>query len=418
MRDEDFCVKMGRSRRGRYGLLAAAGLLVLMLSGLVPEALRSAFATDATGGKVLDVLPLAKLRSSASRAVLLKRGGGSQATEDAVAAALGWIARHQSPDGSWDLIAYSNRCKDDTCTINPANSQMKTTSAATAMGLLPLLAAGHTHKTDGPYRKAVHNGLQWFLHNQRPDGDLGGGATAQMYSHGMAALALCDAYAMTADPPIGRAAQQAIDFIEAAQDPATGGWRYVPRQGGDTCVLGWQFMALEVGRLAGLKVQARTLDGARKWLSSVAQGECKGKFCYVPGTSPSPSMTAVGLLASQHLGMKPDDPAMIEGARFLMDRYAQQANNIYSLYYATQAMHQLPGKQWDALNLTMRELLVKSQEKGSSCAAGSWSPAGNVWAASGGRVMVTSFSCLTLEVYYRYPRLYEAKETPSTGPSP
>ena len=409
--DEDFSVEMGPSHGWRYRSRATAGLLALMLSVSVSDTGRQALATDARPHKGLGRPAAGK----ASQQRFTGRAAQTRRWKPGDGRGRGRGARldrpvTSPPDGSWNLIEYSNRCKDGTCTINPANTQIKTTPAATAMGLLPLLAAGHTHKTDGPYRKAVQNGLQWFLHNQRPDGDLGGGAAAQMYSHGLASLALCDAYAMTADPTIGRAAQQAIDFIEAAQDPATGGWRYVPRQGGDTCVLGWQLMALEVGRLGGLKVQARTIDGAKKWLSSVAQGECKGRFCYVPGSAPSPSMTAVGLLASQHLGMKQNDPAMIEGARFLMDRYAQQANNIYSLYYATQVMHQLPGKQWDASNLTMRELLLKSQEKGQGCAAGSWNPAGNVWATSGGRVMVTSFSCLTLEVYYRYPRLYEARE--------
>ena len=101
---------------------------------------------------------------------------------------------------------------------------------------------------------------------------------------------------------------------------------------------------------------------------------------------------------------------MLEGARFLVDRCDQLANNVYSLYYVTQVMHHLPGKDWDASNLTIRELLLKSQEKGQRCAAGSWNPEGNVWAAQGGRLMMTSFSCLNLEVYYRYPRLYEAKQ--------
>jgi hypothetical protein len=32
------------------------------------------------------------------------------------AAALGWLARHQMPDGHWSLSDYSSRCKGSTCT--------------------------------------------------------------------------------------------------------------------------------------------------------------------------------------------------------------------------------------------------------------------------------------------------------------
>ena len=47
-----------------------------------------------------------------------------------------------------------------------------------------------------------------------------------------------------------------------------------------------------------------------------------------------------------------------------------------------------------------------AQVKGKGCDAGSWDPKlpfPDTQASSGGRLMVTSLSCLTLEVYYRYP---------------
>jgi hypothetical protein len=37
---------------------------------------------------------------------------------------------------------------------------------------------------------------------------------------------------------------------------------------------------------------------------------------------------------------------------------------------------------------------------------GSWSPAGDAHAGAGGRLMITSLSVLTLEVYYRHLPLY------------
>jgi hypothetical protein len=55
----------------------------------------------------------------------------------------------------------------------------------------------------------------------------------------------------------------------------------------------------------------------------------------------------------------------------------------------------------------MSDLLIDRQEKSGADPnhpdlGGSWSPAGDVFAGVGGRLMSTSLSVLTLEVYYRH----------------
>ena len=75
-----------------------------------------------------------------------------------------------------------------------------------------------------------------------------------MYSHGLATIALCEAYGLTGDRQVGPAAQGAVNFILNAQNPADGGWRYNPRDPGDTSVVGWQLMALKSAHMAGLNV--------------------------------------------------------------------------------------------------------------------------------------------------------------------
>ena len=72
-------------------------------------------------------------------------------------------------------------------------------------------------------------------------------------------------------------------------------------------------------------------------------------------------------------------------------------------------MHNQPGPQWDTWNRKMRRILIDTQCK-EGCAAGSWDPAKptkDIWGDAGGRLMVTSLSALTLEVYYRYLPLYK-----------
>ena len=93
----------------------------------------------------------------------------------------------------------------------------KADAAATALGLLPFLGAGQVHNEKCPYRGVVSRAIGWLIQHQKPDGDLSGGQ-AQMYSHGLATIALCEAYGMTGDRATGYAAQRAVDFIQTAQN--------------------------------------------------------------------------------------------------------------------------------------------------------------------------------------------------------
>ena len=342
-------------------------------------------------------------RGSGARKAMVGGFGGTKHSERAVAAALNWLARHQNRDGSWSLDGYKAQCKDATCTGETNHG--KHDCGATAMGLLPFLAAGQTHESRGPYQRTIYNGLGWLINNQKKDGDLRGGAN--MYSHGLAAIALCEAYGMTGDKRIGAAAQQALNFIMAAQHPQTGGWRYNPGDEGDTSVVGWQLMALKSGYMAGLTVNSRTFDGVKRWLELVnAGGSSSAGFSYTPKGGATPTMTSVGLLCHQYLGAKRTDNLMINGSNYLMANTPEKSKNVYYWYYATQVMHNLAGPEWDTWNRKMRRTLIDSQSK-DGCAAGSWSSEGDQWGRAGGRVMQTSFGALTIEVYYRYLPLYK-----------
>jgi hypothetical protein len=352
----------------------------------------------------------------AARKAMVGGYGGTKASERAVAAALNWLARHQNPDGSWSLNGFAQYCKGDPCSGGGA---AKSDMAATAMGLLPFLAAGQTHQSKGPYRRTIGAGFNWMIGKMKRDGDLRDGSN--MYAHGLAAIALCEGYGLSKDSYIGQAAQQAIRFIEKAQIPGTGGWHYgIPPQAtlGDTSVVGWQLMALKSAQMAGLECNGPTFDGAKKWLKGVTKSKGGGLFGYNMTTPATPSMTSVGLLCTQYLGTKRDDPAIQEGMGYLMKNLPNiTRRDTYYWYYATQVMHNVPGPEWDAWNREMRRVLIDTQIK-DGCAAGSWDPgkpAADKWQEQGGRVMITSLSALTLEVYYRYLPLYklDAEDEPA-----
>ena len=177
-------------------------------------------------------------------------------SELAVTAALNWISRHQNSNGSWSLDGFNHQCTDKSCT---GPGDIDSDAAATAMGLLPFLAAGETHMADCLYKKNIYKGLQFLVSNQQADGNLAGrGAYSLMYTHGLATIALCEAFGMTRDSRMGAAAQRALPFRRDG-DPQGGGWRHTPELPGDTSVTGWQTMALKSGQMAGLKVSPETM---------------------------------------------------------------------------------------------------------------------------------------------------------------
>ena len=113
---------------------------------------------------------------------------------------------------------------------------------------------------------------------------------------------------------------------------------------------------------------------------------------------------------------------MIDGANYLLrERNLPDWGlcNIYYWYYATQVLHNMAGYEWDQWNRKMRRLLVDNQCKTpGTCANGSWDPARDGWASHGGRLMMTSLCCLTLEIYYRYLPLFKNEAELGAGSSP
>ncbi len=325
------------------------------------------------------------------RVDMVKREGGTTLSEAAVSRALWFLSRQQNDDGGWGL-----------------GGKGRSDAAGTSLALLPYLGAGQTHLV-GLHKDRVAGGLRWLLENQKPDGDLRIGLSGNhgMYVQGQAAIVLSEAYAMTGDEAIRQAAQKAVDFIVGAQC-LDGGWRYAPRDrtGGDTSVVGWQLMALQSARSAGLDVPEATLEQADHFLDSV-QHEYGSQYSYRPEKGPTEAMTAEGLLCRMYLGWNlRSNPGLQRGVDFLTENHLPDNNrpNMYYWYYATQVMHHMGGESWDRWNRKMRDILVGSQEK-SGPNAGSWAPRDR-YDSTGGRIYTTSLGACSLEVYYRHAPIF------------
>ncbi len=347
-----------------------------------------------------------RLRVAPDRSRLAERRGATPETEEAVKAALKWLAGNQRRDGRWDASEYGAGRELVVAGRNRYQAGIEADTGITALALLTMLASGHTHR-EGAYRENVRRGLEYLLRSQARDGNLGGRATpyAKMYCHSMAAFALSEAYGMTGDYRLRKPVRSAVNYTLAAQSKSDGGWRYKPGDPGDTSQAGWQLMALKSAELAGLRIPVETRNGLIRYLRSASGGEHGGLASYRPGEGVSRPMTAEALVCWQFLGMPRRHPASNEAGDYLLGELpSTEEPNLYYWYYATLGMYQLGGVHWQQWNDALRKTLVETQRKSGSL-AGSWDP-NTVWGGYGGRVYSTSLAALCLEVYYRFLPMY------------
>jgi hypothetical protein len=341
-------------------------------------------------------------------------------TEQAIESGLEFLAKSQSESGAWRLQDFDTKVL------------IRSDTAATALSLLSFQGAGYTHQ-QYQYADNVGKALQFLVKNQLPNGDLykpedpASDQNAWLYSHAIAALALCEAYGMTQDPSLREPAQKAINFMVESQDKQRGGWRYRPGNGTDTSVSGWFMMAFKSGQLAGLDVPTPTFDRIEKYLDqSQVSKAIPYLYRYNPfaadtpeqrhGREPTPVMTSAGLLMRLYFGWQRGQKEMTDGADYLLKHPPAPGTkdatlrDTYYWYYSTQVLFHMGGERWKKWNSTLYPMLIETQvTEGPN--AGSWDPyqpTADLWAKYGGRLYVTTLNLLSLEVNYRHLPLYDA----------
>lgn len=343
-------------------------------------------------------------RTSMAKAALLKKMGGTDASEAAVARGLVWLKEHQLPDGAWNF--YHIVHPDCDCTMPGRNANNP--YAATAMALMAYLGAGQTHES-GEYQPEVQRGLD-FLLSQGSKAQKGISYFGQVsgnqpyYTQGLVLIALSEALAMTGDARLRPAVTGAAEFLTGTQHGG-GGWRYFPGQPGDTSVVAWDLMALKSAQFSRVQIPQKVFKGVDRYLETVSS--MRGtQYSYTPERRDSPtiSMTAAGLLCRMYLDWE-DNKGKLRGGIQVLDQYGPDPNNMYYNYYATQVMHHWGGPEWDRWNQLMREHLIRTQIMDGH-AKGSWDVA-DPHGYAGGRLYMTTLALLTLEVYYRHLPLYQ-----------
>lgn len=344
-------------------------------------------------------------RNGPNREDLVAKRGGTGASEEAVDRALAYLAKHQLGDGSWSLRLTEppcgGKCTHGTPDINPYRY------GATGLSLLCFLGRGNTQR-EGPYQEEVRAGIYFLVSNaiQTPNGLRFAGLQSQfaMYEHGIATLALCEAYQLTEDEDLREICQLAVDYIAYAQH-SDGSWNYDPKSPGDLSIACWQMMALKSASAARLRISDYTLQAFDKYLDRVSEPD-HVRYRY-RNNPPSPTMTSVGILMRFYRGWGLTDPKISRGLGILIDR-GPSPSDAYFNYYATQDLYHVGGRAWQLWNDSMRDYLVESQAKRGH-ESGSWffEEHPDLHNGIGGRLYVTAMCTLTLEIYYRYLPIHE-----------
>ncbi|MDA3874335.1 MAG: terpene cyclase/mutase family protein [Kiritimatiellae bacterium] len=347
-------------------------------------------------------------RAGAARARALKKHGGGKETEDAVIRALEWLKANQLEDGSWQ-----------------GSGSAKSKTGMTGLALLTFLAHGET-PTSVDYGVTVQKAIRFLVEAQQGNGGFlhtEGGERGGVYANGIATYALSEAYAMTRIPMLRGPMENGIKRIIEGQRQ-DGGFDYnYAKAGGarDRCtsVAGWQSQALKAATMAGADV-----PGLRKAVENASAGlklnqRDDNKFMYASGRPTSEIgdrriMTAVSVLCLQILGEGRSEEAR-HGLRTIAsatpEDYYNESEPVYAWYYATQVYFHTGGNTWSQWNRQFAPMVVKNQNPD-----GSWN-----WdlgrSNEYGPVYHTTFSALSLMVYYRYlPTMQTDQLAPPAAP--
>ncbi|MBQ65147.1 MAG: prenyltransferase [Euryarchaeota archaeon] len=286
----------------------------------------------------------------------------------------------QNPDGSWGGSQ------------NPV--------AETSVGLMAFMLKGYVPGR-GEYGRLMDKAISYLINKGREQRGFMGTPNnhAGMYEHGLAVLALSEAWGQSKNPRLKTGLRRAVDIILRAQN-AEGGWRYNPEpRDADLSMTVMHVVALNSAREAGISVPDATIEKATKYVLS-CQDEDSGGFRYQPGGGePGFARSAAGVMSLIMCGQL-RHKATQRGLAFLKaypDRKFDKnyPRFHYSHYYAIQAMYQAGESDFQSWYPRIAATIVSKQQQDGS------------WSGAHGTVYGTGFSILILGVPYRYLPIYQ-----------
>ena len=273
--------------------------------------------------------------------------------------------------------------------------------ADTSVSLMAFMLQGHVPGR-GMYGRHLNKGITFLLNlGKTQKGYLGTPRNhAGMYEHGLAILALSEAWGQSKNRKIRTALRKAVDITLRAQNSA-GGWRYSPEpRDADLSMTVMQIVALNSAREAGIAVPDRTIERAKKYVLS-CQDKDSGGFCYMAnGGEPGLARTAAGVMSLIMCGER-RHTATKRGMAFMMHyppdtKFSARFSRFhYTHYYAIQCMYQFGDNTFRAWYSRVSATILATQ--GSDGA----------WNSTHGKEFGTGVSILVLGVPYRFLPIYQ-----------
>lgn len=301
----------------------------------------------------------------------------AERVDAAVAAGLAWLAAAQREDGHWPSARYPDSLGLD------------------GLALLAFLADGHV-PYEGEHAAVVDRGLGFMVASVHADVLCIERNRHEMYDHGLALLALAQAYGMTERPEIRVLVERAVSLSVRCQ-AADGGWGYVAMpKSQDLSLSVMQLMGLRAARSAGLNVPGYTIEAGLDYALRRCHDPVSGGFGYNDAL-PRFTMTACGVVTLQTCGkLAVTDPVVRDGLEHLLrNKGAFEPDSqywyYYGCYYAAQAAFQAGGRYWRELYPALVDELLAEQS-----ADGSWSGEGE------DQLMATSMAVIVLSIPKRY----------------
>ena len=266
----------------------------------------------------------------------------------------------------------------------------------TALALMSFMLQGHV-PGEGKYGKTMAKAID-FLISVEKKGYIHDGSSRGMYEHGLAVLALSEAWGQSQDPRIRETLMRAVNCTLNAQNHE-GGWRYGPEPtSADLSCAAMQMVALASARESGIAVPEKAIQRAVDYAVS-CEVRTTGGFSYqtlagAPMGGAGFARTAAGTLSLMLCGAR-NHPATRGGAAYVYSQpdavYQNTGNYGYAHYYAAQAMYQAGDKYFNRYYAKISKALLEKQGEN-----GDWGGAVN-----------TGFSILTLGVPYRFLPIYQ-----------
>lgn len=325
--------------------------------------------------------------------------------------ALQWFQRHQSNDGRWSANYHQFYCDDrDEYTESPYRSDV----AYTSLAMLIYFSCGYDHKTPSKYEENCQTGLQWLLQQQ----NLKGSFSPDNYQQALAAIVICEAYAMTMDPALKEPAQKAVNVVIdriVAVDSHRYGWS--ARQGAeeqkhiiDFVMTMWSMMAIKSAKSGGLETHDTTsflrTAYAHWWLDQnegVHTHDINFAQSYnILEDQYSDSATAAAwaeIIVGYRPGNKELDTLMPSIMKYFEKPFAEM--DPWTMYVSALSTFQYGGEVWTPFVRRRKELKSLFSAE-NNCQNGSMRPH---MLASMNRFESTVFACLSMMTWYRYERI-------------